>query len=285
MNFHYETAFSRSIGWITKEEQQKIKTFKIAVAGLGGVGGSHLMTLARMGFCHFHIADMDIFELHNMNRQIGCYMSTLGQSKVESISRMLLDINPEIKITKFAKGISKDNLHEFLNAVDIYVDGMDAFEMEVRQMIFDHCQENKIPVTTAAPIGLGTAFVNFLPGKMSFQEYTGITKDMPAYEKTARFILSLSPSFLHKDAIVEPQAFDFKIKKGASTPMGCMLASGVAGCQVLKILLKRKNVDCAPTSYQFDLSKNMLKKTTMFFGHRNPFFILKLILVRKIMIK
>lgn len=64
-SFDYYEAFIRNFGLVTEEEQDILRSKKIAIAGLGGVGGSHLQALARMGFQNFHIADMDHFELVN----------------------------------------------------------------------------------------------------------------------------------------------------------------------------------------------------------------------------
>ena len=55
--FDYNEAFSRNIGWITEQEQGILKSKRIAIAGMGGVGGSHLLTLTRLGVGNFNIAD------------------------------------------------------------------------------------------------------------------------------------------------------------------------------------------------------------------------------------
>src|SRR5690625_3553434 len=87
--FVFEDAFSRNIGWVTEWEQQILRSSKkIAIAGMGGVGGAHLLTLARLGVGAFHIADFDSFEFPNFNRQVGAMLSTLGQSKVEVMAQM-----------------------------------------------------------------------------------------------------------------------------------------------------------------------------------------------------
>jgi tRNA A37 threonylcarbamoyladenosine dehydratase len=65
----YHEAFSRNIGLFTVEEQEKLRRSRVAIAGMGGVGGVHLVTLARTGIGNFTIADPDRFELANMNRQ------------------------------------------------------------------------------------------------------------------------------------------------------------------------------------------------------------------------
>src|SRR3990167_6528215 len=81
--FDYNEAFSRNEGLISKEEQERLRSSRIAIPGLGGVGGVHLMTLARMGIERFHIADADQFSLANFNRQYGASVSNLGKNKTE----------------------------------------------------------------------------------------------------------------------------------------------------------------------------------------------------------
>src|ERR1043166_1020757 len=95
--FSYSDAFDRNLGWFTDYEQQALRNKTIAIAGMGGVGGVHLLTLARLGVANFKIADLDIFEAANFNRQLGATMSSLGHSTVDVLARMALDINPEIK--------------------------------------------------------------------------------------------------------------------------------------------------------------------------------------------
>ena len=69
--FTYDLAFSRNIGWVTRDEQHDLRDKRVAIAGMGGVGGSHLLTLTRLGIGGFHLADFDTFELANFNRQAG----------------------------------------------------------------------------------------------------------------------------------------------------------------------------------------------------------------------
>ena len=75
--FDYFKAFSRNIGWISREEQILLGQKKVAIAGLGGAGGEHLLTLARTGIGRFAISDFDFFDIHNFTRQAGAAMSTV----------------------------------------------------------------------------------------------------------------------------------------------------------------------------------------------------------------
>ncbi|MBV8093455.1 MAG: ThiF family adenylyltransferase, partial [Acetobacteraceae bacterium] len=60
--FSYHLAFDRNIGWVTEWEQEALRFKRVAIAGMGGVGGIHLLTLARLGVGAFNIADFDVFD-------------------------------------------------------------------------------------------------------------------------------------------------------------------------------------------------------------------------------
>src|SRR5690606_35624512 len=104
--------------------------------GLGGVGGIHLMNLARIGVGRFHIADFDQFEIANFNRQMGASTSTLGQKKVGVMKSLALDLNPHLEIKTFDAGLNDSNLEAFFEGVDLYVDGLDFFCIEIRRKAF-----------------------------------------------------------------------------------------------------------------------------------------------------
>lgn len=283
--FAYEAAVSRNLGWLTRQDQEKIRGARVAIAGQGGVGGLHLLTLVRLGVTKFHIADMDIFGVENFNRQAGATMETLGRSKVDVMAEQALAINPELEIVKFSEGIHRGNMDAFLKDVDVYVDGLDAFELDVRADVFAACREKEIPAVTVAPIGMGAALLTFLPGEMSFEDYFGFNKAKSEVEKIGRFILGLTPSGTHLPAIADRSAFHLTEKKGGSTSMGCSLATGVMGTEVLKILLKRGHVHAAPHGFHFDAYTNRYRKTWMPFGEKNVMFRLKLMIFNKIFMK
>ncbi len=281
MKFNYSEAFSRNIGWVTDAEQQRLRSCRVAIAGMGGVGGVHLLTLARLGLGSFHLADFDHFELHNFNRQSGAFMSSLGQAKVEVMKRQLLDINPEAEVKVFAQGIHPQNMDEFLTGADLYVDGLDAFALDIRAQTFAACREKKIPAVTVAPVGLGFALMSFAPNSMSFEDYFGFSNHS-SEEKFYRLILGLTPKFLHLKALVDRSRLNAEKKIAPSTPMGCQMAAGVMGSEALKILLGRGPLLSAPRSLQYDPYTYRLRVSHLPWGHRNPLFQLKLFILKKI---
>lgn len=267
--FEYEQAFSRNIGWLTRQEQNHLRHKRVAIAGMGGVGGIHLLTLCRLGIGKFHLADFDTFDLVNFNRQTGATISTLGQGKLEVMIQQAHDINPELDVTGFAQGVTENNLDAFLEGVDLYVDGLDFFAFQARQQVFAECAAKGIPAITAAPLGMGTAVLNFLPGGMSFNDYFRLD-DGPEAEKPLRFLLGLAPARLQMGYLADPSAVDLANRKGPSTIMACQLCAGVAATEALKILLGRGPVRAAPKGYHFDAYRNKLMLTWRPGGNRNP---------------
>jgi molybdopterin/thiamine biosynthesis adenylyltransferase len=230
--FDAAEAFSRTRGWITAAEERRLRGARVAIAGLGGVGGSHLLTLTRLGIGAFNLAEFDHFELANFNRQAGAMMSSLGQPKLDTLIDMALDINPDLDIRRFPEGVHAGNIDSFLRDVDVYVDGLDFFTVSVRRMVFASCWQRSIPAVTAAPLGMGVALLNFLPGRMSFEDYFGM-EGCDELEQFARFLVGLSPAMLQRAYLADPSAVDFAGRRGPSTPMascwGAVLCSPPPG--------------------------------------------------------
>ena len=267
--FSYSDAFSRNIGWLTPQEQQILRHKRIAIAGLGGVGGSHLLTLVRLGISNFHIADFDVFDVVNFNRQAGASMSSLGKSKVEVMRDLAKDINPELNIRVFPEGTHPTNLSEFFTDIDLYIDGLDFFAFSAREAAFAVCADQGIPAITVAPLGMGAALLNFMPRKMTFEEYFRL-QDVPEPDKAVHFLLGLSPAMLQRAYLADPSAVDLSRQRGPSTAMACQLCAGIAATEALKILLKRGKVHAAPHGLHFDAYRNKLVHTWRPWGNNNP---------------
>ena len=185
------------------------------------------------------------------------------------MSHQAEDINPELKIKRFADGVTPRNLDDFLEGVDIYIDGLDFFAFQARQEVFSACELKGIPAVTAAPLGMGVAVLNFLPGGMSFNDYFRLN-DGPEAEKPLRFLMGLAPARLQISYLVDPSAVDLGRQKGPSTIMACQLCAGVAATEALKILLGRGTAWAAPRGHHFDAYRNKLASTWRPGGNRNP---------------
>ncbi len=272
--YHYGTAFSRNIGWVTEFEQQQLRGKKIAVAGLGGVGGVHLLSLARLGIGSFHIADLDTFDVANFNRQIGATLSTVGEHKTAVLAEMTRDINPEIELTTFDEGVDEANLDAFLDGADLFVDGLDFFAFDIRARIFARCAERGIPAITAAPIGMGVSYLIFMPGSMTFEQYFAIDGESRE-RQCVHFTLGLTPRQFQLAYLVDPTRLDLTAGRGPSHIAACNLCAGVVAAESVKILLRRGSIRAAPWCHQYDPYRGKSKSTYLYWGSRNPLQVLK----------
>jgi len=249
--FSYDEAFSRNLGWLTEWEQQILRRKRIAIAGMGGVGGAHLLTLVRLGVGEFNLADLDQFELVNFNRQAGATLDTLGRPKVEVMAERALQINPELRLKCFWAGVDRTNLDEFLADVDLLIDGLDFFALSLRRDVNARCAELGIPVVNAAPLGMGAAFLVFKPGSMTFERWfrlDGLSEE----DQYLSYLIGMSPKGLHRSYLVDPARVDLNGHRGPSTSAACELCAGVAAAESVKLLLGRGRVRAVPYYHQFD---------------------------------
>lgn len=267
--FNYDDAFSRNIGWVTEAEQLRLRRARVGIGGLGGVGGVHLLTLARLGIGRFSIADFDVFDVVNFNRQVGATVSSLQKPKIDVLADMAKDINPEVDLRLFPTGVQEDNLDAFLDDVDLYVDGLDFFAFSARRMTFAACERKGIPVVTAAPLGLGVALLVFGPGGMSFEDYFGF-EGCDDMEMAIRFLVGLSPAMLQRGYVADMSRVNLAERRGPSSIASCQLCAGVAAVEALKLLLRRGGVKLAPWGSQFDAYRMRYVRTWRPGGHRNP---------------
>jgi molybdopterin/thiamine biosynthesis adenylyltransferase len=281
--FNYEKAFQRNLGWLTPEEQQKLRNSTVGIAGLGGVGGFFCESLARLGVGSFVIADFDEFEVHNFNRQLGASVSSLGRKKSQVLRDRILDINPEARVQVLTEGLNPSNLEAFVESIDLYIDGLDFFVLEMREQLIPLLQRKSKYAITAAPLGMGSSLMVFGPHSMGFEEYFQFSKARTPVEKSLLFLLGIAPSLMHRKALVFKQAVDLLNKKVPSTNMGCFLCAGIVSTTALKILLQRGPLLQAPWVQHFDAYLGVYKKSYIPFGNASWISRLKLWVIRRIL--
>ena len=126
-----------------------------------------------------------------------------------------------------------------------------------------------IPALRRKQLGMGAALLNFLPGRMSFEQYFG-WGDRSDDEKAVRFLVGLAPRGLHRPYLVDPSTVNLAEHRGPSSIMACQLCAGVAATEALKILLGRGKLLAAPHGFQFDAYRNKLTRTWRPGGNDHP---------------
>ena len=265
----YDQAFCRNLGLLSAAEQQRLRQSRVAIAGLGGVGGVHLMTLARLGIGKFSIADPDVFETANFNRQFGASVANLGRAKVEAMAELARGVNPELDIRAWREAVTPANIDDFLRDVDLVVDGVDFFAVDARRRLFAEARRRGVWAHTAGPIGFSAAWLSFDPRGMSFDEYFDLHDGQPALEQLIAFAVGLTPKATHL-AYLDLSKVKPETGAGPSSALACQLCSGVAAAETLKILLRRGAVRAAPYYFQFDAFRQKFCRGRLRAGNRHP---------------
>jgi molybdopterin/thiamine biosynthesis adenylyltransferase len=236
---------------------------------MGGVGGIHLTTLARLGIGRFTIADPDTFETVNFNRQSGATVDNIGRGKAEVMAEQARSINPEVQLRVYDEAITQQNVGDFLSGVDVLVDGIDFFGIEARRLVFREARARGMWAVTAGPIGFSTAWLVFDPDGMSFDDYFDLHDGMDRLDQLIAFAVGLTPRATHLRNLdltqVNPQD-----ATGPSAAPACNLASGVAAIETVKILLRRGPIRPAPYYFQFDAYRHVFRRGRLRLGNRHP---------------
>ncbi len=268
--FSPSLAFSRNIGWLTNNEQERIAQVRVGILGAGGVGGQYAEILARLGVSHFVIWDPDEFSIENTNRQNQCQASTYGKKKVEVIAELIRDINPLAVIHSYPKAMTDEKLDEFCQAIDFYFDGLDFFETDIRISVFRALRRHRRPAITVAPVGTGASALLFTNESMSFDDYFGLHLAKDHVTRSIYFLTGLTPTLMQRRYLVDQSRTDLAKKQVPSLGIGVYTAASLAATTFLKVILQRGTVKLAPWSLHFDPYLGTLKSRYTFGGYKNP---------------
>ena len=180
-------------GW-GEAGQEKLKSAKVIVTGVGGLGCPASIYLAAAGIGKLVIVDKEKFELSNMNRQILGWRKDIGQFKAETAAKKLRELNPEIKIEPVNSKITDANIRQLIQDADLVVDAMDNWD--TRFIINAACVEKEIPFIHAGIYGVYGQLTTIMPGRgpclrCILPETPKETATFPIAGATAAFFASL----------------------------------------------------------------------------------------------
>lgn len=173
-DYDYARAVSRNRGFVNPEEQAAIQGSHVAIAGAGGDGGLLAIQLARLGVGKFTIADPEVFELENLNRQARASVETIDKNKAAVIGESIRDIAPDATVRVFEKGVTASNVDDFLAGVDLLVDETEITTPDVAVMLARRARERQISNMTVLNIGFACLATSFVPGGRTLEEMLGL---------------------------------------------------------------------------------------------------------------
>jgi hypothetical protein len=145
----YWSRVRRNLGWLGDTEaeaerrQEVLKNTVVGVAGAGGIGGSMVERLARLGVLHIKVADFDIFELSNINRQLGASPANVGRNKAVVVGEFVHDVCPDVTLEMYPEGICAKTVEDFMAGCDYVLDEIEPYAYNARYLLHDQFHESK----------------------------------------------------------------------------------------------------------------------------------------------
>lgn len=181
-----------------EEGQKKLKSSRVIITGVGGLGCSSSLYLAVAGIGELIIIDNEKFELSNLNRQILGWTKDIGRPKVNAVTEKLKEINPEISIKPKFVTITKENIGELIDKSNVVIDALDNWH--TRFLVNEACVHKKIPYIHAGVYGFIGQITTIIPGKTPCLQC--IMPDMPA-EISKPPIVGVTPALLATLQVME----------------------------------------------------------------------------------
>jgi molybdopterin/thiamine biosynthesis adenylyltransferase len=164
--------YQRNRAMLSIQQQLSLLRSKVAVFGCGGLGGYIIEELARLGVGRITVVDPDVFEEHNLNRQLLCTQELLGKKKVDAAARRVAAVNPAVRIQAFDAAFGQGNSAEILKGVTVAADGLDS--IPVRLELAEACNNQNIPLVHGAIAGWSGHVAVQYPGENILQHlYAG----------------------------------------------------------------------------------------------------------------
>jgi molybdopterin-synthase adenylyltransferase len=163
--------YQRNFGTIGWEGQIKLLESTAAVIGAGGLGGYIVEALARMGIGHITIVDGDVFEAHNLNRQILCTEELIGAGKAACAAARVQIVNSAVQARVVTAWADAENLPEILLGANVVMDALDS--LPVRFVLQDAAATLGIPMVHGAIAGYVAQVMTIMPGDRGLKDIYG----------------------------------------------------------------------------------------------------------------
>ena len=258
VSFTYEELVGRNLGFVTAAEQERIRTTPVFVCGVGGMGGACVQSLVRAGVGRLAIADVDRFEVSNLNRQVFATLSTVGEEKASATARALRDVNPQLALEVFGADWL-DRLDTILAGHRVVVNGMDDVRAGIQ--LYRRAREHGATVIDAytSPLPSVTCVG---PGDPRPEERLGfptvgravaeITPQMldDCKLREAEHVMTHSSSVRHIDLGIAAELFAGRRPRPSLAPM-VITTGNLMAFEALGVILGRPSA-AGPRGYFFD---------------------------------
>jgi molybdopterin/thiamine biosynthesis adenylyltransferase len=204
--------YQRNREALSVKDQFTLFRSSVAVVGCGGLGGYVVEELARLGVGRLVVIDPDVFEEHNLNRQLFSSPANLGQAKVQAAAARVNEINPAVTLVPLQAALSAESGTGLLDGCQVAVDALDT--IKVRLELADVCAGLNIPLVHGAIAGWYGHVTTQFPGDDTLQSIYRSWKTGKGVEQTLG-----NPSFTPALVASLEVAEVCKLLTGQGTPL------------------------------------------------------------------
>ncbi len=257
---YYSKMVERNLGILGEERQEKLRNSTIPVFGVGALGSVSAEILVRSGVGGLRIVDIDHFEASNLNRQLHCYNSTLGEHKVDATKRFLLDVNPELRLDEFYV-TDDDSIGQMLEGSEVVLMCIDDIIPSIH--VARRCMEAGLPMIESVAMPYLNVRV-FDKNSVSFETFYGFgTENMSieelynmSYEQKGKLVEEMIKTYAGIEGVLS-----FYNEGGAEkmmdgnfstfAPMVWMQSAAIA-LEAVKLILDWGTISYAPDYAMYD---------------------------------
>ena len=247
-------ATERNNGFLSETEKEKLQASLISIAGVGGDGGRLAVELARLGVGKFRLADPEVFEYENLNRQEGSNYQSVGTNKAVVIASEILKINPYAQIEVFSKGVNQKNIHAFLMNANLVIDETEMTIPSIGAIIARKARANMQPTLMVLNVGFGCQVTSFKPNGLTFEKRFGL-KEEATINEIKKNIVPLTKWLAYIPSYVDNATFkkvSEQIIPAPSLVQGVDSAASIGATEALKHILDRGSPVFAPRTIIHD---------------------------------
>lgn len=174
---------------ITVGDQLTLARSRVAIVGAGGLGGTLILLLARIGIGTLVVVDRDAFDETNLNRQALSSLEALGRSKAEEAAKVIASVNPAVQVKAFPLQIAPHNAGEILKGCDVVADALD--NVQDRFVLEGSAKDLGIPLVHGAIAGFEGQLMTIFPEDTGLAFLYGDGKDMTDRSRSPEAILGV----------------------------------------------------------------------------------------------
>jgi molybdopterin/thiamine biosynthesis adenylyltransferase len=170
--------YDRNFDTLTGEQQAILEASRVAVLGLGGLGGGVSEMLARTGVGHLTLIDGDVFDPSNLNRQLFCTEDLVGTSKALAAENRIKAVNSTVRVTAVHQYADEDTLYGLIKDSDLVVDCLDS--IHTRFTLQQAARKARIPLVAGAIAGVTGQVTVIFPEDKGYELIYGKKEHLPA---------------------------------------------------------------------------------------------------------